>query len=613
PELLDELDLMTTAYRVVAAPGTPQPSMAEILQAEQTAAGTAAAGSVQPAAPTTGQAVGQATADPGSTNIPGTVAGTGEGAAASFLGRLRDVAARYPALLLPYSDPDVVALVRAGLDGEVRTAVQHGNEVAQRVLGGSLVGSSAVGSAPGAGTSEAPWTAVMAYPINGAVDVETLTALRNDGLSTALLAENSVEPSDFAAGAAQVSTPDGATPASSELPMQAAVAQPDVLNGVDRLIDQGRQSGYAMRVNALTGVLAQSSLDGAATPAVFTPDRRWSPDAPGLKALTELLTTLGGSRVIAGIGLAALANSGTAAAAAVYPDSAREQELPVDYLNRLRTDRANVLSLRQTLASTKQSTDPALVLDPLDRALDSAGSTAFRDTPEVGAANLDTVESTTTGMRDGVEITSAGNSYTLASSTSPLVLTVQNNLPYDVPVQVQITGGERVGLTVSDPEMQVVPAGRSQQVKIPAEVSRSGQFQVDAQLVGPDGTMWGQPVQLAVESTAYGALTVIIILVAGGVLVLMIVLRIVQRLRGRPDRTPGLDARGIQTTAADPTRSPQPESRSTGLLSTELPSTDLQSASAQSASAQSNELQSAEPSTQSCSNDPAQHVRTDRP
>jgi hypothetical protein len=77
-------------------------------------------------------------------------------------------------------------------------------------------------------------------------------------------------------------------------------------------------------------------------------------------------------------------------------------------------------------------------------------------------------------------------------------------------------------------------------VKIPAEVSRSGQFQVRAVLVGPDGSTWGQPVQLSVESTAYGALTVIIIIVAGGVLVLMVALRIVQRLRGKPDTTPGL-------------------------------------------------------------------------
>jgi hypothetical protein len=569
PELLDELDRMTTAYRVVA-PGSQQPSLADILQAEQA---SSAAPTTAASAPGTAPVAATA-GDPGSAEIPGTVAGTGQGAAASFLGRLRDAAARYPVLLLPYSDPDVVAMVRAGLDGEVSQAVQHGNDVAQRVLG----------SNPGGGSSVPPPATVMAYPINGAVDAQTLAALRSDGMSSALLAENSVQPSDFPAGAAQVSAPDRATPTGADEPLPAAIAQPDVLNGVDTLIDQGRQSGYAMRVNALTAVLAQGSLDGGKTPAVFTPDRRWSPDAPGVKVLTDLLATLASSKVITGISLNDLAAAGSATAAAQYPDSARRQELPTDYLDRLRADRANVASLRQTLATTNQPANPALVLDPLDRAMDSVGSTAFREERAVGAANLDTVESTAAGIRNGVEISSAGNSYTLASSTSPLVLTVQNNLPYDVPVRVEITGGERVGLTVSDPGLQVVPAGRSQQVKIPAEVSRSGQFQVDARLVGPDGTRWGQAVHLSVESTAYGALTVIIIVVAGGVLVLMVVLRIIQRLRGKPDQTPGLESRSDQTTAADPTR----VTSSTALLAQE-------------------------PIADDRSKDQAEHVGTDRP
>jgi hypothetical protein len=162
--------------------------------------------------------------------------------------------------------------------------------------------------------------------------------------------------------------------------------------------------------------------------------------------------------------------------------------------------------------------------------------------PHVGEANLATVEATTAAIRNGVTISSAGNSYTLASSTSPLVLTVQNSLPYNVPVQVQITGGERVGLTVTDPGVQVIPAGRSLQVKIPTEVTRSGQFQVGAQLLAPDGTAWNDPVQLSVESSAYGAVTVIIIIVAGGVLLVMVILRITQRLRNRSERLSGNDS-----------------------------------------------------------------------
>ena len=192
--------------------------------------------------------------------------------------------------------------------------------------------------------------------------------------------------------------------------------------------------------------------------------------------------------------------------------------------------------LRSTLTAVPQAVDPMPVVESLAAAVDAAAAGAFRTDPAVGNANLATVESTVAAVEGGVAIASAGNSYRLASSSSPLVLTVQNTLPFDVALSVRITGGERVGLSTTDPGPQLIEAGSSQQIRIPTEVSRSGQFQVGAQLVTSTGATWGSPVVLAVESTAYGAFTVIMMIVAGGVLVLMVALRIVQRLRARRAR-----------------------------------------------------------------------------
>lgn len=571
PQLLDELDRMTRPYRVVADPGRPQPSVNDILRAAEAAAAStpstpsaatssatsaarpapkrvvtapalpsASAAAAVPAQPPGAASTSGAVIDntngppattpsttstdarsagsdiPGTVSIPGTKAGTGQASAASFLEKLRDLAGRYPVVMLPYGDPDVVALTRQDLAGEVDAAVKLGTEVTRRVLG----------SAASLDTS-------TGYPINGAVDAAALSALRGAGLTTGVLAGSSVDPGSTTDGAAVVSANPGAV-AADRLP--SVITEADVLDSVRNLIDEGRQSGWATRVNALTGILAQRSLDSGAAPAVFTPARRWSPDASGLRVLTDLLTNLGKSRVIAGVPLTRIAGGASEAALTAYPQQAREQELPESYVRRISAERGRVTSLRRTMAATPQASNPELVLAPLDRALDTAASTAFRQDPAIGDANLSTVETTTEGIWQGVQILSAGNSYTLASSTSPLLLTVQNTLPWDVPVRVQISGGERVGLTVTDPVVQVVPAGRSQQVRIPAEVSRSGQFQVTAQLIGADGSVWGPPVELTVESTAYGALTVVIIVVAGGVLVLMVVLRIVQRLRARRAR-----------------------------------------------------------------------------
>lgn len=572
PQLLDELDRMTGPYRVVAPPGAAQPPVAAIEQArsQAQAAGGTPTSSADPATtpaggpgggpggaaagastgPTTG-APGTGTTtngtpataaddpNPPAADIPGTVAGTGQQTAASFLERLRAVAATRPVVELPYGDPDVVALVRAGMTGEVAAAQEHGQEVVRRVWG----------DLP---TVTSPAASTTAYPINGALDGATLSALMAGGARSGLLSDASVDVARPA-----TNRPSAAAlmePLAGDDGLPSVIARSDVLGGLDKLIDDERRTGWATKVNSLTALLAQQRADGTTTPAVFAPIRRWAPDSAGLQGLVQLLGDLGRNGIITGRTLTDLATAPDRTGTPDYPQAARDQELTPGYLDRITAARSDVAALRGGLAAVPQPTDPARVLDPLDRALNAAASTAFRLNSTVGDANVGTVESTVSTVRAGVQIANTGNNYTLASSTSPLLLTVQNNTAYDVPVTVALAGGEMVGLTVTDAPVQIIPAGRSQQVKIPTEVTRSGQFQVTATLIGPDGEPWGTPVQLTVQSSAYGALTVILIVGAGAVLVIMVFLRIRQRLRDRRERiaAAGIAATGATTGAGQP-------------------------------------------------------------
>ncbi|HEY5879500.1 MAG TPA: DUF6049 family protein [Nakamurella sp.] len=566
PQMLDELNRMTGAYRVVAPPGTAQPPVSAITQAQAadqttsppatdatesvpvTPGGTAAA----TPAPT------DQTAGSGAADIAGTVAGTGQQVAASFVERLRAVAASHPLVLLPYGDPDVVALVRAGMAADVTTTTQHGQEVAERMWG-DLDSVTSASASP------------TAFPIDGAADEATLSTLLSGGARTGLLSQAAVQVPTAADGRPVTSALIAPDQGGAGLP--SVVAQTDVLGGLDKLIDDDRQTGWATKVNSLTALLAQQRADGTTAPSVFAPTRRWSPDSAALTELIHLLGELGRNGVIAGESLATLSAAAQQEGTTDYPEAARDRELSAAYLQRIVTDRAAVADLRTTLNSVSQQSDPATLLDPLDAALDAAASTAFRTDSTVGEANLSTVESTVSTIRSGVQIATASTSYTLASSTSPLVLTVQNSTPYDVPALVQLTGGEMVGLTTTEQPVQIIPAGRSQQVKIPTEVTRSGQFQVTATLVGPDGVGWGSPVQLSVQSSAYGALTVVLMAVAGGVLVIMVALRIRQRLRGRRARlaaaatTAATTAESPAEGAAGPTPAPSPEPRDEAVLS----------------------------------------------
>jgi hypothetical protein len=163
-------------------------------------------------------------------------------------------------------------------------------------------------------------------------------------------------------------------------------------------------------------------------------------------------------------------------------------------------------------------------------------SSSWRGSADPAADRLETVDATLVWLYGGVQITRDSSSYTLASSTAPLLLTVRNALPYQVTVTVAIVGGAQAGLAATDPGPVVIGAGpRSAPVKLDTVVSRSGTFTVYAQLYGVDGAHWSAAVPLIIDSRAYGALTVILMATAAGVLVLMVIWRVVQRLRGRVD------------------------------------------------------------------------------
>ena len=64
-----------------------------------------------------------------------------------------------------------------------------------------------------------------------------------------------------------------------------------------------------------------------------------------------------------------------------------------------------------------------------------------------------------------------------------------------------------------------------------AQVTRAGQFTVDAVVSTPDGGVLGPPSHLKVRSTAYGTITAWLTAIAGGLLVLLAARRIWRRVR----------------------------------------------------------------------------------
>jgi hypothetical protein len=128
----------------------------------------------------------------------------------------------------------------------------------------------------------------------------------------------------------------------------------------------------------------------------------------------------------------------------------------------------------------------------------------------------------------------ASGSYTLASTNSPLPITVENDLPYPVHVQVAVrTVNGIAGLEARAPVAQEIGPNSKTTLHVPTQVQRSGLFRVYAILQTPDGRPFGRRVPLKVSSTVLGTIGVVITVVSGTILVLALLIRFVRRFRVR--------------------------------------------------------------------------------
>ena len=560
PELLDEISQMSDGYLVAKAKGASQPALTAVSTTATTSAAvsgsagvTSGASSPTTATPTSTSGSTSGTAAPsttGTTTAPAppiqtpTVPGTGQAAAVKFLATLRAAVAHRQVLVLPYSDPDAVAMVRAGLGSRLTALITKGRTVAASVLG---IGP-AVGRGPGLVTT-------MSAPEGGYVDQPTLDFLSANGLSGSVLTPRTLTHAGGAVGAVSISTVGGTRK------VQAAVSDADLLTMANDVVAKGSSAGLSVRLTTLAALLTGASLDGTGTPIVMSPVNRWNPDMTGLQILTGLLRTLAGGDVVAGTPLPTIAAGGTSAATLAYPDSVRRSELDPGYLDRWMRADADLTGLTRSLSKAKglDTPDPSTQLSPLVTAMTPLLSASLRGGRGVTRQILDTTISTIESLRGQVQITGTDKTtYTLAASTSPLLLTVRNDTPYVVRIRVHITKAQNVGMTATDPGVLSIAAGRSQQFRIDSTVVKAGKFIVDAQLVAADGSNWGEPKIITVQSSAYGTLTLVIIAVAGGALFLMVVIRLVGRIRGRnrdaSGRPGNLDA--ARTSTDDPVKTP---------------------------------------------------------
>jgi hypothetical protein len=440
-----------------------------------------------------------------------TVAGTGGAAAADWLARLRAIAPKHLLVATPYADPDLVALERGG-NAALGRFQQPDLDATARVLGVMP-------------------SIKVAWPPDGQLTDTALDDVVAQGASAVVL-----DPTALPGRPAGQSgrTPSGVSPLPA-LSGQATALVSDPV--VEDLIRRGAQANNGGPRLAEQRLLAELAMITAEAPndsrtVLLAPPRRWSPPLSYARALAADLAAIPWLTPVDAL-QAAGSVTPVDRGPLVYPADASKHEVPAAQIRDLGTVQAQVSDFRSAL----DNEDAGVELAPYGDAVRRAGSSAWRTAVPAGQAYVARLLRQIGTLRGAVTVnSSATGDYTLASSDSPLLLTLQNKLAVPVSVRVRLT--TPAGFDVRDVGVQQIPAGGKRTVKVLASVQRTGTFAVKGQATTPNGGPLGQEITLSVRSTAYGGLALGITGLAFAVLVGAVLFRLYRRWRARGTEAP---------------------------------------------------------------------------
>jgi hypothetical protein len=518
PALVDDATVMAaSAVTASAAPGAPTAagaSGAAAPSAPSTSTTAKAKSKAKTKAATSPPATPAAAAAPSTYQVDegaGTVPGVGADVAAQFLAQLKAAVADPGSAVigLPYGDADMVALDRAGLDREIDIARSTGQTTLDSQLG------------PAAGNrilSDVVW------PVSGVIDESTLSDLAGDLVSTVLLQDSALPPRDanavtgVRADLQTASGPIGAVLSDSAL--DNVVADPAAVPGGVRAAEQL----YLAQTMLITEL-----RPGAGSSVVITPPRNWTPNTAFVQDLLDDSAAVPWLRGVDLSAITAQASDGVARAPLVYPDAARDAELPTSGLAEIGTLRQELASFGSMLGSS--TTEPFLTT--ASTTLLRAESAGLRSDPDQAAVIRHSVQNGLDSLADKVTISNP-KLITLTGRKNKIPITVVNNLPDPITISISVVATNTARLRVEPvPTFIVDGHGTRHTALVTVEPRTSGRFEVTAQLMTPETTPrpFGPPISFEMNSTAYGTVALAIAGGAAALLFLLSGIRLVRRYR----------------------------------------------------------------------------------
>lgn len=429
----------------------------------------------------------------------------GQANAQAFLAEAKKTFASNDTMLLPYADPDLSALLRAGLTPQLTEAFGAATRIQKRYEA----------SGP------------IAWPGTGYVNKKQLDAISAAGGKRLVLAQSSLPelPADGTAPVVSLETPDG--------PVTALVTDQSLLAGGPK----GEEPGLLRRQRLLaeTAMLALDS-GGAGTPADAAPrrlvaalPRDFAPDRFADDLFEVVQTTPWLQQVSAG----SLLNSPPVAYGdtdtLAYPKTAQRAELDssvVDDLRKYSTDSFTFLDL--LVAPEEQRAG-------LYQAFLRGASTAWRRDPEGASDLIRAMDAQLDNQLDDVVVVPP-RLVTLSSRTGRFPVTISNTSNTSVLVGLDVRPSVSGLVDVAPIEPVRIDPGRKATVTVNAEATRGGIASLTVGLRTKQGITFGESATLTLRVTDYGRVGWLVIGFGVGLLMIAAAVKIVRRIRGATKR-----------------------------------------------------------------------------
>ncbi|MFE9404517.1 DUF6049 family protein [Streptomyces sp. NPDC006530] len=432
------------------------------------------------------------------------VTGTGQDAAKAWLSALEAAVQGEKVVALPFADPDLASLAHHGRDVPGSLGhLQSATEVAQKTIDTILHVTPSVD---------------YSWPVEGAVDPSIVDVATSAG------AHNVIARSDSLRDGALSYTPTAARP---------------IGGGANAIVADARLS---------TAFQADMSMAGASTLAVQEflaqslaitleePEKQRSivvapqrmPTASQAQTMAAALHALDPQRwtqPLVDLSAAAAAKPDPLAttrtpSANAYPDSLRQQELPLDAFQDMKSTQGTLDRFKVILSA------PDRVVTPFGNAINREMSTSWRGNSG-GAQNYRSgVQLYLDGLADQVHLIQKSTA-TMSGRSATLAVTVQNKLVQGVDhlvLRLQPKSPTRLllgedGAAIGEQPVKV-DGDRSQSVKFTAIANANGPVPVIARLYTEDGTPYGEPMEFTVQVSEITPTVMLVI--AGGVLLLVL-------------------------------------------------------------------------------------------